>query len=437
MAYKKKATIIDRTHNDGNGQDEKRVRQNIILIILCFVAAFILWLYVMEVESPEYEQEISMINVELENKSALQKDSELSVYSVEGGSISIRVSGKKSIVGNLKSDDIYAYADLSSIKYAGSHAVEISVKLPEGVQLVDVYPKSVTVLVDETYTDDFDITDRKFNLHIAAPYYVGNVELQYDVVTVTGPRRIVSQISKAQVAIDMKNMTTTFTQSCDVDLIMNDGKEVSANNMKYLSLSVSDMEVTVPIYKTKDEKVEVDFKNGIIDDSLVEVTVSPAIISVSGDTEKLKDNSKVLDKIIIDEKNIESFPYTVTAGVKTQVPGVTVNQDENQTVTVTVELRESVVSKTFICDKFEIIGASDKSEYQIITDKISVTLIGKSDVLEQITSDDIIANIDISGYAEGSEGVIESNAEISVNAKQNGEVFALGAHNVKFEIKSN
>ena len=58
-------------------------------------------------------------------------------------------------------------------------------------------------------------------------------------------------------------------------------------------------------------------------------------------------------------------------------------------------------------------------------------------MLEQITADDIIASIDISGYAEGSEGVIESSAEISVNAKQNGEVFALGAHNVKFEIKSN
>ena len=85
-------------------------RGNILPKILCVLAAFVLWLYVMQTESPEYTDTIGSVSVSLENVTALQSDLGLSVYSGGGDMVTVKVSGKKSVISRLGPDDIKAFA---------------------------------------------------------------------------------------------------------------------------------------------------------------------------------------------------------------------------------------------------------------------------------------------------------------------------------------
>ena len=49
-------------------------RGNLVAWILCFVAAFVMWIYVMAVESPEHEQIFSHLPVELTGTEVLAEN---------------------------------------------------------------------------------------------------------------------------------------------------------------------------------------------------------------------------------------------------------------------------------------------------------------------------------------------------------------------------
>ena len=86
----------------------------VIPIILSLVCAFVLWMYVMSVESPTYTETFKNVGVSLQNESIIAKNG-LSVVSGTGYHVDVTVTGRKSIISRLDSDDIKAYVDLSGI----------------------------------------------------------------------------------------------------------------------------------------------------------------------------------------------------------------------------------------------------------------------------------------------------------------------------------
>ena len=53
---------------------------NLIPRIVCFVFAFIMWIYVMVVDSPDYEQRFDGVPVDIVGATALEKNSSFSVF---------------------------------------------------------------------------------------------------------------------------------------------------------------------------------------------------------------------------------------------------------------------------------------------------------------------------------------------------------------------
>ena len=109
--------------------------------ILCTLAAFFLWIYVMSVESPEYEQIFSHLTVELAGTDALA-DKNLAVYSGYGTMIDVTLSGKKSTLSKYTEKDIPVTADLSSlfsdsssVTAGGRYSVKVKVDVPSGCKL--------------------------------------------------------------------------------------------------------------------------------------------------------------------------------------------------------------------------------------------------------------------------------------------------------------
>ncbi len=403
--------------------------RNVIPKILCVLAAFVLWIYVMQVESPEYTETFRSVPVTLENVSALKTDAGLSVYSGSGSVVNVTVSGKKSVINKLTDDDIKAFADVGKIKESGRNSVEVSVDVPDGLSLSEISPATVTVFADKTDTVSLNVKEKLDKMVLSSPYELGKLEFEFDSISVSGPRSILDKLTGAQVVVDMDGKQSTFTANCPIVLIDENG---DAADTTYLNLSAGEMNVKVPIYVTKDVEIPVSFKYGALSDDLVDVTVTPASLTVKGDGTLFTDGAEIIDPIVIDEKAITTSPYVMT--VHPTVNGKFTVDSENEDVTVTVTLDPSLVTKQFNVTDISVINAPKDLKYEIADKSVSVTLRGTEEQLSKIKASDISAVVDLEGYDSETTGTVSKTAVIGIDSKQTFGVFEIGEYNVHIKI---
>ena len=93
----------------------KMKKWHIGTMLLCVFCAFIFWLYVMEVDSPNYESEFLDVPVNLVGVSTLENEHNLSVFGGFDAVVDLKVKGSRSIIGRYTIADINVTADVSGI----------------------------------------------------------------------------------------------------------------------------------------------------------------------------------------------------------------------------------------------------------------------------------------------------------------------------------
>ena len=124
-------------------------KYNIIPKIMCLAAAFVLWLYVMQIDSVDTESTFTGVRVYLENTSEIESRNGLFVYSGDGTLVNVTVTGRKSVINSYTSDDIRVEADLSGVTAAGIYDIKLSARLPNGLTLSGMSADTIPVYVDE------------------------------------------------------------------------------------------------------------------------------------------------------------------------------------------------------------------------------------------------------------------------------------------------
>lgn len=432
MSEKKTSRVVRHAVRDGADSASRSRAASVVPKILCVFAAFVLWIYVMQVESPEYEYVISSVPVELENARALQDESGLSVYSGSGNRINVTVAGKKSIVTKLTADDIKATVDLGRIKEAGRHSLDVIFELPDDVTIVSGEPSSITVYVDETDTVSLPISVKfKDASVIVKPYELGKPTTDIDTVTVTGPKLRLNELESAVVSIEMASQKATFTTSAEIVLVDERGNTV---DLSYFGMSETMASVTVPIYLEKEYKVEelVKFKYGLVDAELVEITCEPETLTVKGDAAKLERDTLPFETIEIDETLIGSVPYTETRNI-TLGDGLTLMSDSTQ-ITVSVDYDEKIRTREVTVTDIKVTGNNSDSKCEIQTDSLTVTLRGLAEELDRIKASDITATVELDGLDPASSGNISLPATVKIDAEDASGVFAVGTYPVRIKL---
>lgn len=432
MNEKKSSGVIRHAAHDSETSAKKSTAASVVPKILCVFAAFVLWLYVMQVESPEYEYEITSVPVELENARALQDDSGLSVYAGSVNRINVTVAGKKSIVTKLSADDIKATVDLSRIKEAGRHSLDISFDLPEDVTLVSGEPSSVTVYVDETDTVSLPISVKfKDASVIVKPYESGKPTTDIDTVTVTGPKMRLNELESAVVSIEMASLKSTFTTSAEIFLVDERGNSV---DMSYFSMSETMANVTVPIYLEREYQINdlVKFKYGLVDASHVTVSCEPEVLKIKGDAAKLEGDALPFETIEIDETLIGSLPYTETRNI-TLGDGMTLISDSTQ-IKITVQYDSTIRTREITVTDIKVTGNHSDLKCEIQNESLSVTLRGPASELDKIKASDVTAMVELDGIDPASSGNISRPAVIKIDAEDAEGVFAIGSNSVQIKL---
>ena len=114
---------------------KEKIFKNFSLKLLSAVFAVVLWTVIVNIYDPNTSYTFSNITVQLINTQSLT-DKDYSYEVVDGGKISVTVSGPKSVVTDLKTSDISATADLSKVT-AFTDYVDIQVQVIKDGQVLN------------------------------------------------------------------------------------------------------------------------------------------------------------------------------------------------------------------------------------------------------------------------------------------------------------
>ncbi len=227
---------------------KKKLTNNIGLKILSVVFAFLLWLIVVSVDDPVTVKTFSMIPVELTNEQVIT--SQGSVYEVVDNSdvVSISVTAKRSVLDTLSRDNFKAFADMSRLDGTMIPIEVKATKYADRIDNITLRNKNVKIAIEGLLARQFNIKVRTSG-DISQGCIIGNMYTDKNVVKVSGPESIVSQIDSAVVDVDVSGMTSDISTAENIVLYDAQNKEISQNE---LTLSRESVNVTVEIWNTKE-----------------------------------------------------------------------------------------------------------------------------------------------------------------------------------------
>ncbi len=398
---------------------------DILAKILCVLAAFVLWVYVMSVESPEHEEPFSHITVELENVEQLT-DKSLAVYNGYGTMIDVTLAGKKSVISKLKEEDIVATADVGDIDASGRYSCKVTVDVPSGCKLVGQSQDTVSVYVDRADKVMLGLTEQRENTNLPEGAYTGTVEFPVDKVTVEGPAMVLDKIEKAVVTLDLTGVTKTTTMTCPIRLVDKNGETVTS---PYLNYYPAEVDVTVPVLKTVSVPVRAEFRYGFLNEDNARITLTPASVEATGDVEVI-DKLALSPTIVFDEKL--DF-VTGSSKTRTEVldtpEGVTLSTD---TLEAEVTLGSGMKTRTITVPGKNIVDTGGKKNlhYTFEKENVPVTIMGALDQISKIEPDDISLVLDMSPYSKTNTGTITVRAEVKIDSVWADGVIELGAYGI-------
>jgi len=403
---------------NGNITVKKNKTADFIAKIGCVFVAFIIWFYVMSVENPMYEKEFYQIPINIIN------NGQLSVLSGSTSYIDITVKGKRSIVNKMTKENIDAFVDISSELAAGRHTVDVSINLPNGVNLVSSSPESVSLMLDNTSSISLPVQLKLTDYILDDGFELGESDatLSVNTVTVIGPASDLANLDCARLSVKLGHVTRSVTYRGSLELVDKSGNVVSNS---YLSLQTKEASVTVPVYKYRTIPIKFNYKHGYFNDSNIKIVPTPSEILIKGEVDAV---DKADWSYTINEKVIAGDGNYI---LNVDLPNDVINVDGISAINVNIALLNTS-TKSIVIDKFNVINPNGL-KYELQKENVSVLIRGETSLLNYITAASIKATIDLSSLKNVS-GTILVPISFYFDGVYDQNVYELDSYSIPIKI---
>lgn len=332
------------------------------------------------------------------------------VYKVDQRlTLNVTITGKRSVISELSSDDFTAVAPLDEISVANSVQVEVSANkknVENKISIVNQSVKAVSVdvedLVDEQYPVEVEITGE-----LAKGYYLGGYSNSRNNIIVTAPESVQHKIDKAKVIVDVSNASQSFEEKYKIKLYDENGNTIKNTNV---TKNYNKTKVSIEVLKGNTIPVDVEYSGKPAKGyEVTGVEFEPQKVTLVG-KHSLIDSLESI-KVPKEDISVDGAKDTVNVEVnlnKYLPDGVSVSDSANAIATITVKV-EKLETKKFQINKSDISLQNIESGYiaEISSDSISVSLTGLKSELDKVTPDDIKAVVNLKG--------INSNKTVDVS----------------------
>ena len=423
------------------------MKRKIIYGLLAVLVSFGLWMYVVTVVNPEWEDTFYNIPVVLENEEILQERG-LMLVSEEDPKVTLRLSGNRADMINLNASNITIRADLSRIYSAGEQTLGYSIIYPDGVpgnafEIVNQSPQQITLSVVERKTTNVDVVIDFNDTAVPEGYkaFDNEATLDYEKITVTGPKDVVDRIVGAKAIVDLTDRKESFSEMYEYTFFDADGNAVESD---WLTANTQTVRYMLKIQKTMNIPVEVEIihgagltagdytltyydENNEIIENAIGIAGSEAQLLTLGDTlllgkidltQEIGTNANGgvrIEKTYDVTQLLESLEITNLSGINTvkavlEIPGVAVRE---------ISIRSEKVKMNYDADLWKV---------EPLANKITVYLRGQKSTLDKVTAQDLTVTVDIDGIG----AAFAANVTVSNPALKN--VFVVGTYTIDVAV---
>lgn len=375
--------------------------KKIITFGISLVLAFALWLYVVTVVGPEYEETFRDIPVVYQGASALEARN-LMILGDETHTVDLKLSGNRRDLNKLSSSNILVTLDLSKILDPGKTAYRYDVSYPgnvadDSVTIQSQSPTGITLEIVRSKEKKVPVHVSFDEAAIAEGYGFLPVEQELTEIQISGPESVIDQITQATIALDINqdNNKSDITGEYVATLCDAKGQQVDSRYVTVSTEGAEAISVTLPIRMKKVLPLTVQAieGGGATEDNSV-ITVFPATITVLGKEEDLKD----LQEISLGEIDLRNWSAnTESMYLPIELPEGLTNKSGVTEAMVTVDLPE-LQTKDFVIsrDLFKTLNLPAGTYPEISTEQLIITVRGTKNALGALTDEMLGATIDLS-----------------------------------------
>ena len=382
----------------GSPRKNTTSRENGITMLLCVLAALCIWFYVMSIDSPTSTETYSSVSVTVVNDRDTTTDVPLTAISGTGSVIEVTLKGRKTVLNDLRAEDIEAYVDVSDVETAGKGVYTVTVEAPDGTIIEDYYPKEITVYMDKRSIVTVPVRAILSQYNLVSGYTVNlaNPVLSIDSIQVSGPQSELDDIDYARLSVSPGTITRSFSGTGSLTLIDTNGNEV---NTRYLTLSATQATAQFSVYTTKTIRLDVAYKYGFFSENGTEVTIAPSEVEVKGPVEVLDTLTShtvaTIDETKITDDGVHGYDLNLPEGVEL------VDNSQSTAVSVNIHFDRAKLNKVRVpTHNIVLTNIPEGKHIEVLDEAITISVRG--------TSGNIM-------YMDASNFDITVNASLAVN----------------------
>ncbi len=367
------------------------------VFVFSLLVAVAVWLVVVINVSPATTRIIQGVKVVIDTTVPAQFG--LEVFGQSEFEVDVTVSGKKYQISPaaVSKEDIIVTAQTTNVDSAGKRTLVLKAEPASGSS--DYKIKSISTKTIEVYFDTSKTVQMVIEPQVIADgfpivgkgYTCGDINLSETAVTITGPSTEINNIEKVVAKLVLSEALSS-NKSADAQVLPLDDNNKS--NFQYLTMSIDNVVLTIPVLQVKKLDTNVTFKNA--PDNYVitplKYTVSPKqdLFNISVD-----EYEKTVDFSVgtIDFKNLSPSNHVFTFDAES-LPLA----EDSKTDTFTVNVDMTGISQEYITASSGKVKVNNpkKISYKVSGLNKSVVVVGAENDLSSITEDDITIEVDLS-----------------------------------------
>ena len=234
-----------------------KLTTNLPLKIIAFVFAAFLWLIVANVANPVTKSTYTNIKVTIANDDVITQGGE--VYTVlDDQNVNVVVYAKRSVIQQIKSDDIVATADIKDMD-SRTGLIPISVSIPKysgSYQSAEAAPRNIQIKTEPTGKTVFTLTVSTTGTQRDG-YQIGEMKVNHEKITITGAESTVKSIDKAVAKINVDGISKDEELTAELVLYDASGNVI---NQGQLSNNLGEDGITVDVTVMRIKTVPLKFE---------------------------------------------------------------------------------------------------------------------------------------------------------------------------------
>lgn len=376
------------------------------LRILSIILAVIIWFVLSITQYPTINKTITGVPVVFTIDGTAAQEKGLSVIDsdrLKNLTVDVEIKGMNYEIGGYTANDLVANVNLDDVTKAGTYELDIDVKsthTTDRCSVLSIKPDKVKVDFDRLMTKPITLGVEAPLISAEEGYTLKESVVDPLEVTVQGAEKDLENLNRASVQIAKSEKIKSDMTVESEKVVFYDADDNVLDSSKFSIKDAKNFNVRFTVYKKKTANLVADITGCPegFDKSSLPIRMSEDSISVitakldDGDSEDINVGSIPLSEINLSK----SFKFTIP------IADGEINQTGIKEVTISFD-KTGYTSKTFNIsgDHIKAVKTPAGKKASIETKKLNnVTIIGPADVIANIKSSDIYADVDISDIVD-------------------------------------